>query len=145
MEEENDVSCYTLRRSSSSNDSKMSMEGWWMVQTMVLLVLTMFLTARMTMAAARASSPDVGSSMKMMLGLATSSTAIVRRFLCSTERPLTPGRPTCRRALTVSDLRHAEKQLVLNLETHALQGCTFHNEPGSVRILLQRRSSRRSV
>lgn len=38
--------------------------------------------------------PDVGSSMKMTEGLATSSTAMVSRFLCSTESPEMPGRPT---------------------------------------------------
>ncbi|KAL6846404.1 hypothetical protein ACP4OV_023852 [Aristida adscensionis] len=39
-----------------------------------------FLIALMTIAAARASSPDVGSSMKMIEGLATSSTAISSRM-----------------------------------------------------------------
>ena len=42
--------------------SKMSMEGWWMVQTTVRPVLTVFRTVRITMAAALASRPDVGSS-----------------------------------------------------------------------------------
>ena len=32
--------------------------------------------------------------MKMMEGLATSSTAMVSRFRCSTERPEAPGSPT---------------------------------------------------
>ena len=32
--------------------------------------------------------------MNMMAGLATSSTAMVSRFRCSVERPLTPGSPT---------------------------------------------------
>ena len=40
----------------------MSMEGWWMVQTTVLPVLTVLRTVRMTMAAARASKPEVGCS-----------------------------------------------------------------------------------
>ena len=35
----------------------MSMEGWWIVHTMVLPVLTMLRTVRITMAAARASRP----------------------------------------------------------------------------------------
>ena len=35
----------------------MSMEGWWIVHTMVLPVLTMLRTVRMTMAAALASRP----------------------------------------------------------------------------------------
>ncbi len=48
----------------------------------------------MTMAAARASRPDVGSSIKMTEGLATSSTAMVSRFLCSTDSPDRPGSPT---------------------------------------------------
>ena len=43
--------------SSSSKDSKMSIDGWWMVHTMVLPVLTMLRTVLMTMAAALASSP----------------------------------------------------------------------------------------
>ena len=34
-------------------------------------------------------------TMNTMLGLAQSSTAIVRRLRCSTLRPLTPGLPTC--------------------------------------------------
>ena len=42
--------------------SKMSMEGWWMVQTTVRPVLTVLRTVRMTMAAALASRPLVGSS-----------------------------------------------------------------------------------
>ena len=46
------------------------------------------------MAAARASNPEVGSSMKTIEGLATSSTAIVNRFRCSVDRPSIPGRPT---------------------------------------------------
>ncbi|KAH0458193.1 hypothetical protein IEQ34_013508 [Dendrobium chrysotoxum] len=46
------------------------------------------------MAAALASNPDVGSSMNMIEGLATSSTAIVNRFLCSVDKPETPERPT---------------------------------------------------
>ncbi|MFS7906156.1 hypothetical protein Hanom_Chr01g00055971 [Helianthus anomalus] len=65
-----------------------------MVQTTVLPVSTVFLTALMTIAAALASSPEVGSSMKIIEGLATSSTAIVSRFLCSVDKPVTPGSPT---------------------------------------------------
>ena len=42
--------------------SKMSMDGWWMVQTTVRPVLTVLRTVRITIAAARASRPDVGSS-----------------------------------------------------------------------------------
>ena len=45
-----------------SHTSKMSMEGWWMVQTTVRPVLTVLRTVRITMAAALASRPDVGSS-----------------------------------------------------------------------------------
>nr|GMD48967.1 transmembrane protein, putative [Ipomoea batatas] len=52
----------------SSNDSKISMLGWWIVQTIVLPVSTMFLTVLITIAAALASSPDVGSSMKTIKG-----------------------------------------------------------------------------
>ncbi|KAK3012422.1 hypothetical protein RJ639_011448 [Escallonia herrerae] len=63
-------------------------------KTTVRPVSTVFLTVRITIAAALASSPDVGSSMKMMEGLATNSTAIVSLFLCSVDRPSTPGRPT---------------------------------------------------
>ena len=50
--------------------------------------------ARTCNLAIRRAAPEVGSSMNTMEGLATSSTAIVSRFLASTERPLTPGRPT---------------------------------------------------
>jgi hypothetical protein len=48
----------------------------------------------MTIAAALASRPEVGSSMNIIEGFATSSTAIVSLFLCSIDNPLTPGRPT---------------------------------------------------
>jgi hypothetical protein len=46
------------------------------------------------MAADLASNPDVGSSMKIIEGFATSSTAIVNLLRCSVDRPFTPGRPT---------------------------------------------------
>jgi len=39
----------------------MSMEGWWMVHTTVRPVSTVLRTARITIAAARASSPAVAS------------------------------------------------------------------------------------
>ncbi|KAK3005014.1 hypothetical protein RJ639_016131 [Escallonia herrerae] len=51
--------------------------------------------ARMTIAAALASKPVVGASMKIMEGLATSSTAIVSRLRCSVDRP----KPVCKRLL----------------------------------------------
>ncbi len=44
--------------------SKMSMAGWWMVHAMVRPVFTILRTTRITIAAARASSPDVGSSLQ---------------------------------------------------------------------------------
>ena len=81
-------------RNTSSNASKMSMLGWWMVQTTVRPVSTVFLTVHITTAAALASRPVVGSSMKRMEGLATNSTATVSLFLCSVESPCIPGRPT---------------------------------------------------
>lgn len=56
------------------------MLGWWIVQTTFLPVSNVFLTVRTTIAAALASRPDVGSSMKMIDGLATNSTAIVSLF-----------------------------------------------------------------
>ncbi|KAJ0624935.1 hypothetical protein HanIR_Chr01g0048421 [Helianthus annuus] len=65
-----------------------------MVQTMVRPVLTIFLTVLITMAAARASSPEVGSSINTIEGFATNSTAIVNLFLCSVDNPSIPGRPT---------------------------------------------------
>jgi len=46
------------------------------VHTTVLPVSTVFLTVRITIVAALASRPDVGSSMKMIEGLATNSTTI---------------------------------------------------------------------
>lgn len=70
------------------------MVGWRIVQTTIIPVFNVFLIDLMTMAAARASSPDVGSSMKMIEGLAISSTAIVSIFLCSVDNQLTPGNPT---------------------------------------------------
>ncbi len=78
----------------SSKASKMSMLGWCIVQTTVLPLSTVFRTVRMTIAAARASSPDVGLSMNIIEGLATSSTAIVSHFLCSVDSPVLPGSPT---------------------------------------------------
>ena len=78
----------------SSKDSKMSMLGWWIVHTIVRPVFTIFLTVLITIAAALASNPDVGSSMNTIEGLATSSTAIVNLFRCSVDKPSTPGRPT---------------------------------------------------
>ncbi|GER52402.1 putative endonuclease or glyc s in 277 species: Archae - 0 [Striga asiatica] len=61
-----------------------------MVQTTVLPVSTVFLTVLITIAAARASRPEVGSSMNIIEGFATSSTAIVNLFLCSVDNPVTP-------------------------------------------------------
>lgn len=78
----------------SSNASKISILGWCMVQTTVLPVSTVLRTVRITIAAARASSPDVGSSIKIIEGFATSSTAIVNLFLCSVDKPELPGIPT---------------------------------------------------
>ncbi|WVZ91813.1 hypothetical protein U9M48_037937 [Paspalum notatum var. saurae] len=42
----------------------------------------------------RASKPVVGSSINIMEGLATSSTAIVSLLRCSADRPVAPGMPT---------------------------------------------------
>jgi hypothetical protein len=78
----------------SSNDSNMSILGWWIVQTIVRPVLTIFRTVLITMAADLASNPDVGSSMKTIEGFATSSTAIANHLRCSVDRPFTPCRPT---------------------------------------------------
>lgn len=72
----------------------MSILGWWMVQTTVLPVATTFFTALITIAAARASKPEVGSSINMIDGLATSSTARVNRLRCSVDKPPTPAMPT---------------------------------------------------
>lgn len=70
------------------------MLGWWIVHTVVLPVATIFFTVRITTAAALASKPEVGSSMNIMEGFETSSTAIVSLFLCSVDSPLLPGIPT---------------------------------------------------
>ncbi|PKU77890.1 hypothetical protein MA16_Dca005722 [Dendrobium catenatum] len=70
------------------------MLGWCIVHTTVLPVSTVFLTVLITMAAALASSPEVGSSINIIEGLATSSTAIVNLFRCSVDKPFTPGNPT---------------------------------------------------
>ncbi|KAK2970231.1 hypothetical protein RJ640_021667 [Escallonia rubra] len=50
-------------------------------KTTVLLVLAMFFTTRMTIAAALASKPEVGSSMNIIDGFETSSTAMFEIFL----------------------------------------------------------------
>ena len=65
-----------------SKELKISADGWWMVQMIVRCMLATARTQRMTTAAAWPSSPEVGSSMKMTLGLATSSTAMLRRLRC---------------------------------------------------------------
>ena len=70
------------------------MLGWCMVQTVVLPVDTTFFTARITTAAARASRPDVGSSIKIIDGLETSSTAMVSLLRRPVDKPLRPGMPT---------------------------------------------------
>ena len=67
---------------------------WWTVHATVLPVAATFFTARMTIAATLASNPVVGSSRKMILGLETSSTAIVSRLRCSVDSPFAPGSPT---------------------------------------------------
>ena len=83
----NTVSPPFFRSSKLSKSLNSCDDGWWIVHTTVRPVATMFFTARITTDAARESSPDVGSSMKMIAGLATSSTPIVSRFACSVERP----------------------------------------------------------
>ena len=70
------------------------MLGWWIVHTTVLPVSTVFLTVLITIAAALASRPEVGSSMNIIDGFATSSVAIVSLLRCSVERPLMLGNPT---------------------------------------------------
>lgn len=65
-----------------------------MVHTTVRPVSTVLRTVRMTIAAARASNPLVGSSIKIIEGLETNSTAMVNLFLCSVDSPVTPGSPT---------------------------------------------------
>lgn len=65
-----------------------------MVQTTVLPVSTVFRTARITIAVARASSPEVDSSIKIMEGFVTSSTANFNHFLCSIDKPKQSGIPT---------------------------------------------------
>ena len=54
-----------------------SLLGWWMVLITVRPLATMFRMTFMTSAAARESSPDVGSSRKMIGALDTSSTPMV--------------------------------------------------------------------
>ncbi|KAF7817222.1 Coatomer subunit beta-1 [Senna tora] len=78
----------------SSNASNISILGWWIVQTTVRPVSTVFLTVLITIAAALASRPEVGSSMNIIDGFATSSTAIVSLLRCSVESPVSPGNPT---------------------------------------------------
>ena len=68
-----------------SKELKISLDGWWMVQTMVRCMLATARTQRMTTAAAWPSSPEVGSSMKITAGLATSSTSMLRRLRCSAK------------------------------------------------------------
>lgn len=51
------------------------------------------------------STPEVGSSMKTMEGFATSSTAMVNRFRCSTDKPSTPGLPTTAPAKDLNSTR----------------------------------------
>lgn len=55
-------------------------------QTTVLPVSNVFLTVLLETAAALASSPEVGLSMNILEGFATSSTSIVNLFLSSVDR-----------------------------------------------------------
>jgi hypothetical protein len=63
--------------------------------------------------------------MKTTLGLATNSTAMVRRLRCSTDRPHSPGMPTCRHSKTAMPGRHVDRRhsmltvsLIVALSSH---------------------------
>lgn len=62
-----------------------------MVQTTVLPMSTVFLTILITVVAALASSPEMSSSLDIMEGFATNSTATVSLLRCSVDKPFTPS------------------------------------------------------
>ena len=97
------------------------MEGWWIVAQIARPVEAIRFIPRITIEAARASSPEVGSakdktrgeekngtngflsegacqcclpSKKMILGFATSSTAMESRLRCSNDNPPPASLPT---------------------------------------------------
>lgn len=65
-----------------------------MLHTIVLPVSITLHIVHITIAAPLASNPEVGSSMKIIEGFATSSTTIVNLFLCLVDNPNIPGKPT---------------------------------------------------
>uniref|UniRef100_A0A2P2KI17 Uncharacterized protein n=1 Tax=Rhizophora mucronata TaxID=61149 RepID=A0A2P2KI17_RHIMU len=72
------------------------------------------------MAAALASRPEVGSSMNIIEGFATSSTAIVSLFLCSVESPVVPGSPTIaflRLSSSTSSMTSSTKSILSSSQT----------------------------
>mmetsp|Transcript_8874 Transcript_8874/g.25791 ORF Transcript_8874/g.25791 Transcript_8874/m.25791 type:complete len:247 (+) Transcript_8874:1479-2219(+) len=85
-------------RQSLVKSSKSFRRGWWMAQTMRRSLLCAEMRRRVTprLSAVAASSPDVGSSRKSMLGFDTSSTAIAVRLRSPPETPRfsPPGLPT---------------------------------------------------
>ena len=68
---------------------KTSAEGWWMVQMTGRPILATRCSARIVTLASCDVSPDVGSSANSKLGMAASSTAMVRRLVSSNESPAT--------------------------------------------------------
>mmetsp|Transcript_13941 Transcript_13941/g.43555 ORF Transcript_13941/g.43555 Transcript_13941/m.43555 type:complete len:245 (+) Transcript_13941:1237-1971(+) len=78
-----------------SKRAKISDDGWWIVHTHSRACETaMSLSISIVECAPYESSPDVGSSRKMIEGSVTSSTPIAVRFFSPPESPLTYSLPT---------------------------------------------------
>mmetsp|Transcript_7179 Transcript_7179/g.11915 ORF Transcript_7179/g.11915 Transcript_7179/m.11915 type:complete len:301 (+) Transcript_7179:857-1759(+) len=77
-----------------SNDSKISEEGWWMVNRTLAPALATFFRTLQSCKAENESRPEVGSSRNTMLGFVTNSTPTLVRLRSPPEMPLSRAPPT---------------------------------------------------
>mmetsp|Transcript_15001 Transcript_15001/g.38529 ORF Transcript_15001/g.38529 Transcript_15001/m.38529 type:complete len:254 (+) Transcript_15001:929-1690(+) len=77
-----------------SNAAKISDEGWWITDKTVHPSSASFLSNRTTSSAAKESSPEVGSSRKMVPGWVMSSIPMEHRLRSPPEMPRMSGPPT---------------------------------------------------
>jgi len=86
----------------------------------VLPLYTVLCTVHITIAAALASKPEVGSSMKIIDGFETRSTVIVNLFHCSVDNLDIPGRPTSaslKLSNSTSSMTSSTKAVLVSLST----------------------------
>ena len=76
------------------NCAKTEKRGWWMTQTMLSPPLARWRRLCASWTVAAPSRPEVGSSMKMIAGMATSSIPMFTRFFCPPETPRRAASPT---------------------------------------------------